>query len=349
MSFYKLIFFIIPHHRIGGAERVHINIMKSLNFKPIVFFDSCDSEEIGKEFKDNAHCFLITNQKRRKYSFILVQILSYVIPVTLFGSNSGLFYNFISRLNRRVKTIDLTHAFSYPENGVEITSLPFVNLIDKRIVINQKTRNDYELLYAEKGIDKSLLDRFTVIPNGIKISKFENDIETRYKNFTIGFVGRNSPEKRPELFFEIVKKLNLKAKIIGDNFDVYKRDFPNVNYFENCNDSKIIRNQFSEISLLIVCSDREGFPLVIMEAMELGIPVIATDVGSISEHVLETVNGFVGPVEPLEFLNFSSLLINTILEDKELYISLSMNAREHAVANFDIESFKIKYRELFYE
>lgn len=349
MLYNKLIFFFIPHHKIGGAERVHINIIKALYFKPIVFFNYSDSIEISKEFKDNAYCFLITNQRRRKYAFKFINFLSYVLPITVFGCNSGVFYDFVSRLKGKVKAIDLTHAFSFPEKGMEISSLPYVGLIDKRVVINQKTRNDYEILYAVKGIDKSLLDRFTIIPNGIRISKFENDIGTRFNNFTIGFVGRNSPEKRPELFFEIVKKLNIKAKVIGDNFDVYKKDFPNVKYFENCNDSRIIRNQFSKISLLIVSSSREGFPLVIMEAMELGIPVIGTNVGSISEHLINNKNGFLIPVEPLEFLEFSNSIINKLVSDKELYFSISKNARKYAEDNFNIIDFNIKYRELFYE
>ena len=108
------------------------------------------------------------------------------------------------------------------------------------------------------------------------------------------------------MFFDIVKKLDLKAKVIGDNFTSFKVDFPNVNYFENCNNQDTIRNQFSEISLLIVSSSREGFPLVIMEAMELGIPVIATDVGSISEHLSSYENGFFYPLKASLILNLPS-------------------------------------------
>nr|WP_236023896.1 glycosyltransferase family 4 protein [Flavobacterium flabelliforme] len=232
---------------------------------------------------------------------------------------------------------------------MEISSLPFVDLIDKRVVINQKTKIDYEHLYKENNIEKKLLNRFVIIPNGILISDFKNDIDSRFENFTIGFVGRNSPEKRPELFFDIVKDLNIKSKVIGDNFDFYKTHFPNVKYFENCNEQKTIREQFSEISLLIVSSSREGFPLVIMEAMELGIPVIATNVGSISEHIINHKNGYLGPVEYLDFLDFSKLIIKRLVSDKALYFSISSNAREYAILNFNIKRFKDQYRKLFYE
>ena len=223
---YKLIFFIIPHHHIGGAERVHLNIIKALKYKPIVFFDYSNSDIINREFSKNAHCFLITSARRRKFAVRFLKIISYFFPVVLFGCNSSLFYNFVLKLKVKIKAVDLTHAFSYSENGMEISSLPYVNLLDKRIVINNKTFNDYKALYKKNAIDESLLDRFIIISNGIEIRNFDDClIDSRFDNFTIGFVGRNSPEKRPELFFEIVKNTKIKGKAIGDNFDNFKIDF----------------------------------------------------------------------------------------------------------------------------
>ncbi len=202
----KIIFFFIPHHHIGGAERVHLNIIKALKYKPIVFFDNSNSNVISKEFSENAHCFLIASNKRRKFAIRFLQIISYFLPVVLFGCNSGLFYNFIPKLKGKIKAIDLTHAFSFPEHGMEISSLPYVNLLNKRIVINNKTFNDYKALYQKNAIEESLLDRFKIIANGIAIRDFDDcQIDTRFANFTIGHVGRNSPEKRPELFFEVVR------------------------------------------------------------------------------------------------------------------------------------------------
>ncbi|MFV8373860.1 glycosyltransferase family 4 protein [Flavobacterium sp. GSP11] len=347
---YKLIVFFIPYHHIGGAERVHLNIIKALKYKPIVCFDYSNSDKISEEFSKSAHCFLLTNDKKRKFVICFLQIISYFVPVVLFGCNSSLFYSFVSKLKGKIKAIDLTHAFSFPEHGMEISSLPYVNLLDKRIVINNKTFNDYKTLYQKNAIKESLVDRFKIISNGIIVKDFVDcHVDSRFAHFTIGFVGRNSPEKRPELFFEIVQRTKIKAKVIGDNFDNFKIDFPEVTYFENCNDNEIIRSQFSEISLLIVSSSREGFPLVIMEAMELGIPVIATDVGSISEHVINDENGFLSAVDKEEFLSFTIAKIKTIIEDKALYRNLSLKAREHAINNFDIKIFNKQYRDLFYE
>lgn len=347
----NLIIICIPHHHIGGAERVHLNIIKSLKRKPIVFFDYSNTEQISKEFSDNAYCFLITSEKRTKFAIRLIEIISSFLPITIFGCNSSLFYKLIYKVKNKVNSIDLTHAFSYPEKGIEISSLPHVDLINKRVVINNRTFEDYKKLYELNNIDASLLKRFHIIENGVEIKDFlTHRIDSRFHNFTVGFVGRNSPEKRPELFFKIVKKIKLRAKIIGDNFDNFKNDFPNVTYFENCNNPELIQKQFSEISVLVVTSRREGFPLVIMEAMEMGIPVISTNVGSIEDHLINKKNGYlIDSKDDKEFLNFAREKILEISSDKELYTKISLNAREHACENFNIQGFKKNYQKLFYE
>lgn len=348
---FKIIIFVIPHHFIGGAERVHLNIIKSLKSKPIVFFDCSNSKDISKEFSENAYCFLLTNHKRIEFTIRCIKIVSYFLPITIFGCNSSLFYRLLGEVKKNVKSIDLTHAFSYPENGVEISSLPYIDLIDTRVVINNKTFEDYKKLYELSSIDEFLLKRFKIIPNGVEIREFLPDkIDSRFSDFTIGFVGRNSSEKRPELFFKIVEKIKFKAKVIGDNFDNFKNDFPDVIYFENCNNPELIRKEFLDISVLIVTSSREGFPLVIMEAMEMGIPVISTNVGSIKDHLINKKNGYlIDSDNEVEFLNSTLNKILKISLDREHYREISLNAREHAYEYFNIQVFIKNYQKLFYE
>jgi len=351
LNTFKFLIFIIPHHHIGGAERVHLDIIKSLKRKPIIFFDYSNSQQISKEFSEHAYCFLVTSHKRIKFAIRFIKIASSFLPIVVFGCNSSLFYKIISKVKNKVKSIDLTHAFSFPEKGMEILSLPYVDLIDTRVVINNRTYEDYKKLYELNKIDTFFLKRFKIIPNGVEIKEFfSNKIDSRFSNFTIGFVGRNSPEKRPELFFNIVKKVKVKAKVIGDRFDNFKKDFPEVCYFENCNNKELIRKHFSEISLLVVTSSREGFPLVIMEAMELGIPVISTDVGSIAEHLINDKNGYIiSTIEENEILNFIVAKIEYMISNKEIYCKLSLNARQYACDHFDNQIFEQKYHELFYE
>jgi glycosyltransferase involved in cell wall biosynthesis len=238
----------------------------------------------------------------------------------------------------------LTHAFSYPDHGSEIVSLPCVKNIDFRIVINQKTLDDYKILYKRNNISEKYINHFRIIPNGITIQKFdENLIKKRFDQFTIGFVGRNSKEKRSELFFQLVGLLKLKGKVIGDDFSEFKPNFKGISYFEGCNDSTLIRKEFSTISLLVVSSSREGFPLVVMEAMEMGIPVIASNVGSIYEHVKDDINGYLAPSDPVAFVLYVAEKVNYLNANLHLYKSLSINARQYAEENFNIIQFRKEY------
>lgn len=351
---FKLIILFIPHHYIGGAERVHLEIIKSLKYKPIVIFDSTDGTILSEEYLKNARCFFVINQREKKILTCFLKISAFLLPITLFGCNSSFFYQVIAKIKNNVTAIDLTHAFSFPEYGMEISSLKYIHLLSNRVIINNKTLEDYRLLYKKNNINDIYLDRFRIIPNGIEVGRFNSDVVlSRFNNFTIGFVGRNSQEKRPEIFFELIKCLkntNIKAKVIGDDFTYFKDYSNKIKYFEGCNNPKLIKREFSEISILIVPSSREGFPLVIMEAMELGIPIISTNVGSISEHLINGVNGYLcTKSSENDFISFSIDKIKVLSQDYELYAKLCFNAREYAVNNFSLDNFKEKYRNLFYD
>ena len=339
------ILFIIPYHKIGGAENVHLEIIKSLPHKPLVFFPNINIISSDNPFKKFAYCFC----HKRFYLYILISYftaISFFRKSFIFGSNTLTFYKVLPFLRGNIIKIDLTHAFSSPNFGMEYYSLNYIDYLDKRIVINNVTFDDYENLYKTQNIHSHFLEKFEIIPNGVEIKDFQSDlIRSRFKKFIIGFVGRNSIEKRPHLFFEIAKDSGLPSKVIGDDFRNYKHQNPDTIFFENCNDRDLIRNEFAEISLLVVTSDQEGFPLVIMEAMELGIPIISTDVGSIKEHIKNNVNGFLIPID----FNISSVseMIRGISERFEFYNQLSLLSRNHAVNFFDITNFRKRYQKLF--
>ena len=52
----QLIFFIFPYHKIGGADKVHLEIIKMLPYKPIIFFDNLTDVDFCSEFEPFARC-----------------------------------------------------------------------------------------------------------------------------------------------------------------------------------------------------------------------------------------------------------------------------------------------------
>ena len=113
-----MIIFFIPYHKIGGAERVHLNIIRSLHSKPIVFFTNDHKSPNFGAFEEIAYCFKVNSDLKLEYIKIFARILSKFRKLIVFGSNSSFFFQFITSV-KGAKTIDLTHAFSFPEIWLE--------------------------------------------------------------------------------------------------------------------------------------------------------------------------------------------------------------------------------------
>jgi glycosyltransferase involved in cell wall biosynthesis len=78
----------------------------------------------------------------------------------------------------------------------------------------------------------------------------------------------------------------------------------------------------------------EGVPTVIMEAMALGLPVVATDVGGVTDVVADGVTGFVVPaLDPGALASETA----TLLDSDELRRRMGAAARTRAVAEFRTE------------
>lgn len=81
---------------------------------------------------------------------------------------------------------------------------------------------------------------------------------------------------------------------------------------------KNIPQLLSECSVLILSSKREGFPLSILEAMRLGLPVVASDVGGVGEAVVEGETGLLFQAGDVETLRncLEKLILNPGLRRK---------------------------------
>ena len=78
----------------------------------------------------------------------------------------------------------------------------------------------------------------------------------------------------------------------------------------------------AQADLLMLPSNYEGLPMVIIEAMSFGKPIVASDVGGISEIVRNDINGYTLPNQPELFAQ----KIDRILTDSNLYAQMSQNS-----------------------
>ncbi len=101
---------------------------------------------------------------------------------------------------------------------------------------------------------------------------------------------------------------------------------------------------FCEGDISILTSISEGFPYTVLESMSCGIPVVATDVGGVTE-ALDEKCGFICKPKDFEALGQS---VVTLLQDEALRKQMGANARKKVIDNFTIDKF-IKEYEVAYE
>jgi len=96
--------------------------------------------------------------------------------------------------------------------------------------------------------------------------------------------------------------------------------------------------------LLVIASRSEGLPLVLLEALWLGVPVVATAVDGLPEVVVEDVNGLLVPPENAGAL--ADALLRLLL-DSDLRRRLGRQARASIVDRFSPEATTDKYLEVY--
>lgn len=347
--------FFVPFFHTGGAEKVHLEIVKSLeSYKSIVFFvyPSKDTS-FYHDFKNCAYLIEVPDGIHAYQFFknIYLNILLFFFKgsksiKTIFGCNNHLFYEVIENLgSTNIKKIDLLHAFSYPDNGIENYSVGFVDKINTRVVINERTKNDYIQQYRQNNIDSKYIQNITVIPNAINIPP-EYDKNPNEK-LNILYAGRTTHEKRPHLYTSVAAKLKGKFNFSLAGGPKENIDLSNITYLGNLNE-KELQETYKHTDILVLTSYREGFPMVIMEAMANGVVCISTDVGNIAEHLKNNFNGFVIS-EKEESVIADKIVekINYLNENREALMAMSKNGADYAKLHFNMENFREKYRDVF--
>jgi glycosyltransferase involved in cell wall biosynthesis len=117
----------------------------------------------------------------------------------------------------------------------------------------------------------------------------------------LAFLGRISPEKRPDRAIEIAKRagipLKLAAKVDAVDLEYFETaiepllDHPLIEFIGEINETQKCQFLGNARALLFPIDWPEPFGLVMIEAMSAGTPVIAWPNGSVPEVVTEGVSG----------------------------------------------------------
>lgn len=150
--------------------------------------------------------------------------------------------------------------------------------------------------------------RVRVIHNGIRFSeKPPRDIKKQRMIFTLVTVGRLTKVKGYSILMEALKASGFKEWqwiICGDGEEMARLKLLGQEYklsshltFKGWLASNDIRQELQKADILVLPSLSEGFPMIVLEAADERVPVIATDVGDVKEVLKDASMGWLIPAE----------------------------------------------------
>jgi glycosyltransferase involved in cell wall biosynthesis len=169
---------------------------------------------------------------------------------------------------------------------------------------------------------------------------------------TLAWVGRLSEEKAPALFARTLAMLpGVHGLLIGDgperfHVESLMRELGLSGRVRITGFTSRVADELSACGALVLTSRVEGSPLTILEAMSLEKPVIAANVGGVSEAVEDGVTGLlVRERRPQAF----AAAIRRLIEDPALRRELGSAGRRRVVERFSREGMIAAYRLGFQE
>ncbi len=234
---------------------------------------------------------------------------------------------------KRVKFVHTFHGhlFDDPEfSGLKsliITSFERRFAIRTDVIVTVGAQVGKELLEREIGRP----EQFTNIPPGVEPLRIPK-ARPRTK-ITIGWIARVTGVKNPLRALEIAKLFPDVRFLIaggGDMLEQVKAQAPSNTKVLGWTDAVKL---FADSDIILSTSENEGMPIALIEAQLAGKPVVATNVGGVSEVVINKKTGFVTKKNSKDLAD----ALEKLIASKALRTAQGKAAKTHAAKAFSVE------------
>ncbi|MFA5275727.1 MAG: glycosyltransferase family 4 protein [Candidatus Omnitrophota bacterium] len=182
-----------------------------------------------------------------------------------------------------------------------------LNIVNRRKEVMREVLNKVDAIIApslflkKKHLESGLTSNIEYFDYGINLKEFSVLNRSHERGISFGFIGSIMKHKGLHILVDAFKRLkssDVKLKIFGKGYDTYfagviksSMKDERIEYKGHFRNSKLTEI-LSQIDILVVPSLwYENSPFVIHEAFAARIPVIASDIGGISEKVHDGKNG----------------------------------------------------------
>ena len=179
-------------------------------------------------------------------------------------------------------------------------------------------RADGVLVNSERGRQlvvrtcKVPLSRVVLVPNGIDVDalrsaaipgSFRRELNIPAEAPVVAYVGRNARVKNIPRLLGVVRKLlqassAVRIVLAGEGLDpslIAGTDLAVVPRLFCLGPRRDVPSLLRDATVLVLTSDNEGMPNVVLEALASGVPVVATDVGDLTHMLPQSCGALVPP------------------------------------------------------
>jgi glycosyltransferase involved in cell wall biosynthesis len=222
-------------------------------------------------------------------------------------------------------------------------------------------------LHEEEQVGRGYFStlREVVVPNGVELrnpptepdrAAARAELDVGPHDFVIGIVARLSRQKAHEVLFAATATLSrthpdIRVLVIGGGpREQELRELSaslgidGVTRFLGIRDD--VERLLPGLDVSCLSSVHEGVPIAVIESMAAGLPVVATDCGSLRDLVTDSENGFLVPVGDHAAL---AERLRLLADDPELRKRLGAAGRLRCEREFQIEGTARNYERLFVE
>lgn len=309
------VLFVQTSMPVGGAETLLVNLVRRIDrtrFAPEVV---CLKEPgpLGELLQSEGvpvHQGLLAGKYDLRVLPRLITLMRRreIGAVVTVGAGDKMFWGRLAACFARVPVVcSALHSTGWPD-GVGRLNRLLTRITDAFIAVappHGEFLVEFEKFPAEKvrvipnGVDT---DRFVPAPYSTAIRE-ELGIDTSTP--LVGILAALRPEKNHELFLAVADRVRrsipeARFVVVGEGPEratieriLLERGLADaVHLLGNRNDVPAV---LAALDVLMLTSHNEANPVSILEAMSCGVPVVATDVGSVSDSVQEGQTGFLAP------------------------------------------------------
>lgn len=373
MTKIKILFVITRFAPIGGAQ-IHIrDICNSINSNSndkyeCAIFTNCKEDVLKDQFNPDVKIYAF-HAKNSSLLFSSIQFgKALYATIKVFKPNIVSLHSTLAGLIGRVVTVlTNTSCVIYTAHGWSLCRHPnflikylaiFVEKSLARLTVKIITVSNKDLDFAHKN-NICTPNKLVCIQNGMK------DIELKYrKNYERKFilplkivvVARFENQKDHLTIINALKTIDKRywtCTFIGEGrlASHYKTYIQKLNLTENFVFKGALNTVYKELTshdIFLLCSFYEGLPRSILEAMSVGLPIIATNVGGVSECVQDEVNGKLLDIQAEEQL---SNCVRMILKHPSILPQWGARSRIIYENKFTfssmLEKYKCQYEQIF--